>query len=51
MEEIIQLLKENNIMLRYICENIISKEQTQDSRDIMNNIVGDMLAEYLIKKK
>ena len=48
IEEILRLLKENNIMLKFICENIIAKEQNQDSRDVMNNVIGDWIANYIM---
>lgn len=38
-------------MLRFICNNIISKEQTQDNRDIMNNVIGDLLAQIISVNK
>ena len=47
LEEILRLLLENNIMLRYICKDIISRSQTQDTRDIINNVIGDQISEYL----
>ena len=37
-------------MLRFICEDIISRSQTQDARDITNNVIGDLMAELLFKK-
>lgn len=47
MEEILRLLWENHLMLKFICNNIIEKEQTQDLRDIINNISGDLAAQIL----
>lgn len=46
MEEIIQLLKENNIMLRYIASYIykVDSSQYKDSEDLKNlmtNLVAD----------
>lgn len=38
MNEILQLLRENNMMLRFICNYIISKEQIQDVKDFLNNV-------------
>lgn len=37
-------------MLKFICNNIIEKEQTQDIRDIINNVSGDLLAEFISGK-
>ena len=51
IEEMLRLLKENNLMLRFICENIIAKEQTQDLRDIINNISGDLAAQIISGNK
>lgn len=36
-------------MLKFLCNSIIEKEQTQDLRDITNNVTGDLLAEFLSK--
>lgn len=38
-------------MLKFICENIITKEQTQDIRDITNNVTGDLLAQIISGNK
>lgn len=51
METILKLLWENNQMLKFICENIITKEQTQDIRDITNNVTGDLLAQIISGNK
>ena len=51
IEEILRISLENNIMLRYICTNIIEKEQTQDLRDITNNVTGDLLAQIISGNK
>ena len=48
MEEILQLLRENNYMLKFICKDIISNEKSRDSRDITNNIIGDWIAEFIM---
>lgn len=49
MGEILQLLRENNIMLKFICNYIIGKEQVQDMKDFLNNIAADMYVETLIR--
>lgn len=51
LQEILKLSLENNMMLRYICNIIIEKEQTQDLRDIINNISGDLAAQILSGNK
>lgn len=52
-EEILQLLKENNIMLRFICDYIIHKEspKTRDSEDLKNfmaNLVADLYSDKVL---
>lgn len=47
IEELLRLLYENNMMLRFICEDIINRSQTQDLRDIANNVTGDLLAQVI----
>lgn len=49
MEDILQLLRENNIMLRFICNNIIAKDQIQDTKDFLNNVAADMYVETLTR--
>lgn len=49
MEELIQLIRENNIMLRFICNNIIAKDQIQDTKDFLNNVAADMYVETLTR--
>lgn len=49
MDEIIRLLRENNLMLRFICENIIEKDRIQDYKDFLNNVAVDMYVETLTK--
>lgn len=51
MNEILQLLRENNMMLRFICNYIISKEQIQDVKDFLNNVAADMYVETITKGK
>lgn len=51
MEELIRLLRENNIMLRFICNHIIEKEQIQDTKDFLNNVAADMYVETLTRGK
>lgn len=51
MDIILKLLWENNLMLKFICQNIIDKEQTQDIRDIINNVSGDLLAQIISGNK
>ncbi len=38
------------MMLRFICEDIIKKASTQDTRDIINNIIGDQISESMSKR-
>lgn len=40
---------ENNMMLRFICNNIIEKDQVQDYKDFLNNVAADMYVESLEK--
>lgn len=47
--EILNLVRENNLMLKYICNYIIQKEQTQDYKDFLNNVAADMYVETLNK--
>lgn len=47
MEEILQLLRENNIILKFICNYIIGKEQVQDMKDFLNNVTADMYVKTL----
>lgn len=51
MEEIIQLLRENNIMLQFLCRNIIEKDQIQDYKDFLNNVAADMYVESLASSR
>lgn len=46
MEEIIQILRENNIMLKYICGYIMKIDnpqyrQAEDLKNLMTNLVAD----------
>ena len=50
IEELLRLLYENNMMLRFICEDIINRSQTLDLRDIANNVTGDLLAQMISKE-
>lgn len=51
MEEIIQLLRENNIMLRFLCKNTIEKDKIQDYKDFISNVAADMYVESLTRGK
>lgn len=51
VEEILRLLRENNLMLRFICNNIIAKDQIQDYKDFLNNVAADMYVETLTRGK
>lgn len=51
MEEIIRLLKENNTMLQSLCRNIIEKDQIQDHKDFINNIIPNIYVKLLTKRK
>lgn len=37
-------------MLRFICENIIAKDQVQDLKDFLNNVAADMYVETLTQE-
>ena len=39
------------MMLRFICNYIISKEQIQDVKDFINNVAADMYVETITKGK
>lgn len=51
MEELIRLLRENNLMLKFICRYVIEKEQIQDFKDFVNNVTADIYSDYLTKRK
>lgn len=36
-------------MFRFICNNIIAKDQVQDIKDFLNNVAADMYVETLTK--
>lgn len=36
-------------MLKYICNNIINKEQSRDMKDFLSNIVADMYVESITR--
>lgn len=36
-------------MLRFICNNIIAKDQIQDTKDFLNNVAADIYVENLTK--
>lgn len=38
-------------MLRFLCNYIIEKEQTQDTKDFLNNVAADMYVETLTRRK
>ena len=47
MEEILKLLRENNLMLRAICKYIINhnrEESIEDIKDFVTNIVANIYA-------
>ena len=49
MEELLRLLRENNIMLRFLCNYIIEKEQVQDTKDFLNNVAADVYVETITR--
>ena len=51
MEEILQLLRENNQMLKYICAYLASQGITdqQDAKNLMINIIADLFVDNLTK--
>lgn len=51
MEEILQLLRENNQMLKYICAYLASQGSTdqQDAKNLMINIIADLFVDNLTK--
>lgn len=51
MEEMIKLLKENNQMLKFICNYIINQAQTQDIKEFLSNVAADMYVETLTRNK
>lgn len=53
IEEILQLLKENNQMLRYICNYLIQQGSVehQDNKNLMINIMADLLVDNLGNKR
>lgn len=44
------LIRQNNVMLKFICNYIIEKEQVQDIKDYINNVAADMYVEGLTRK-
>lgn len=36
-------------MLRFICNNIIARDQIQDTKDFLNNVAADMYIETLTR--
>lgn len=36
-------------MLKFICNYIINKEQIQDTKDFINNVVADMYVENITR--
>lgn len=51
IEELVRLLNENNLMLRFICNKIIEKDQIRDYKDFLNNVAADMYVETLTRGK
>lgn len=51
MEELLQLLRENNLMLKFICNYIINQAQTQDIKEFLSNVAADMYVETLTRGK
>lgn len=53
MEEIAQLLKENNQMLKYICNYLIQQgsAEHQDNKNLMINIIADLLVDNLNRNR
>lgn len=49
MEEILRLLRDNNQMLRLICNYLASQGSTehQDSKNLMINILADLFVDKL----
>lgn len=49
MEEVLQLLRENNQMLKYICAHLISQDSVakQDTKNFIINMVADLLVDNL----
>lgn len=49
LNEILQLLRENNQMLKYICTYIASQGsiEEQDNKNLMINIMADLLVDNL----
>ncbi len=52
MEEILRLLRENNQMLRLICNYLASQGSTehQDSKNLMINILADLFVDNLTNR-
>lgn len=51
MKKIVRLLRENNVMFKFICNYIIKQEQTQYIKKFLSNVAVDMYVETLTKKK
>lgn len=49
IEELLRLLRENNLLLKSLCAYIIHKDQQQDIKDFLNNVAADMYVESLEK--
>lgn len=49
MEEILQLLRENNQMLKYICNYLGQQGSSdqQDNKNLMINIIADLFVDSL----
>ena len=53
MEELLQLLRENNQMLKYICSYLASQGsiEDQDNKNLMINILADLFVDSLGNRK
>lgn len=53
MEEILQLLRENNQMLKYICAYLSSQGsvEEQDQKNLIINILADLFVDNLGNRK
>lgn len=55
MGEIVQLLRENNLMLKYICEYILKVDnpqyrQAEDLKNLMTNLVADFYTDNALDR-
>lgn len=51
MEEMLKLLRENNQMLRFICNFLLAQNSQQDNRDFMINVLADLFVDGMTKNK